>query len=160
MPQISEFWNIWPQGCKIGMVNLYYQPSSQRRNWDSSRGSGLPKATQWAGWSPLWGWQLPSESKLLGTMGGCSKPWLQPGKSAVSARLFSVTGCLRNWGNKGVENTNQNGSNSEGLVLTLPRTVRHGFGSSSGCSSFTTPTQPYSYKSSSSLLLHRPSGCI
>lgn len=44
--------------------------------------------------------------------------------------------------------------------LTLPRTVRQGLGSSSGCSSFTTPTQPYSYKSSSSLLLQSPSGCI
>lgn len=44
--------------------------------------------------------------------------------------------------------------------LTFPKTVRHGLGSNSGCSSFTTPTQPYSYRSSSSLLLHSPSGCI
>lgn len=63
---------------------------------------------------------------------------------------------LRKWSMK----NNWNPNSSEGLMLTLPRTVRHGFGSNSGCSSFTTPTQPYSYKSSSSLLLHRPSGCI
>lgn len=44
-------------------------------------------------------------------------------------------------------------------VLTFPSTVRQ-LGSNSGCSSLTTPTQPYSYKSSSSLLLHRPKGCI
>lgn len=103
--------------------------------------------------------QLPAVSKPLTTLGRgcCPNTRLQPGKSAVPTRAL-----LHTWLFEDVDDSSQNRGRWGGgcLGLTFPRTVRHGFGSSSGCSSFTTPTQPYSYRSSSSLLLHRPSGCI
>lgn len=118
----------------------------------------LPEATWRARVEATLRLRLPPVSKPLTTLGrgGCPNTRLQPGKSAVPTGALLHTRLF-----EGMDGTGQNqGRLGEGQGLTLPRTVRHGFGSSSGCSSFTTPTQPYSYRSSSSLLLHRPSGCI
>ena len=155
-PKISEFWNIWPPRCETRIVNLYDQPGFPIRNWESLRARDLPGATRWTRVEATLRLQVLPVSKPLTTLGVEGLP--QHTTSARKERCASSP-YPAIWGRWGHQGQNR-GRWEEGLGLTLPRTVRHGFGSSSGCSSFTTPTQPYSYRSSSSLLLHRPSGCI